>query len=186
MVSFSEKLIEHATWIDFNQRLDSSFTSVEYFVGSFPDVLQDMDMDKLNDQFIYYQALSVHDIPESIKTSCSLSDDDEEKNCHMDILWGYLKGVKAAGSNEMMLDLLFKVAEVVLTIPHSNAGEERIFSYINKNKTPSRSSLSLLGTLSSIITVRTHIEHPLKWNPSESLLKAAKRATMEYNKQHRQ
>lgn len=31
---FSDELIEHATRIDFNQCLDSSFTSVEYFVGS--------------------------------------------------------------------------------------------------------------------------------------------------------
>ena len=34
-----------------------------------------------------------------------------------------------------------------MTIPHSNAGKERIFSLVNKNKTPSRSSLALDGTL---------------------------------------
>lgn len=120
----------------------------------------------------------------AIQASCCISDSEEEKVCQMDVLWGYLKGVKAAGSNELMLNLLFQVAEVVLTIPHSNAGEERIFSYISKNKIPSRSSLSLIGTLSSIITVKTHIENPLQWNPSESLLKAAKKATVDYNKQH--
>ena len=98
---------------------------------------------------------------------------------------GYLRNVKVAGTNELMLDLLFKVAEVVLTIPHSNAGEERIFSYINKNKTPSRSSLSLVGTLSSIMTVKTHIEDPLQWHPNDSLIKEAKKATITYNKQHK-
>ena len=98
---------------------------------------------------------------------------------------GYLKGVKEVGTNDLMLDSLFRVAEVVLTIALSNAGEERIFSYINKNKTQSRSSLSLTGTLSSIITVTTHIDNPLQWNPSETLLKAAKKATLEYNKQHK-
>ena len=71
------------------------------------------------------------------------------------------------------------------TIPHSNAGEERIFSYINNNKTPSRNSLSLVGTLSSIITVKTHIEDPLQWCPSQSLIKAAKKATVTYNEKHK-
>ena len=109
----------------------------------------------------------------------------KKKIQQLDVLWGYLKGVKEVGTNDLMLDSLVRVAEVVLTIPHSNSGEERIFSYINKNKTPSRSSLSLTEILSSIITVKTHIENPLQWNPSETLLKAAKKATLEYNKQHK-
>ena len=91
-------------------------------------------------------------IPESVKDLCGLSD-KEEKIHQVDVLWGYLKVVKEVGTNDLMSDSLFRVAEVVLTIPHSNTGEE-IFSYINKNKTLSRSSLSLTGTLSSIITVK--------------------------------
>ena len=70
-----------------------------------------------------------------------------------------------------MLDLLFRVPEAVLTVPHSNALEERIFSYINKNKTSSRSCLSILRTLSSIVTVKTHITDPLALNLSEDLSK---------------
>ena len=53
-----------------------------------------------------------------------------------------------------------------MTIPHSNAGEERIFSLINKNNTPTRSSLQIDGTLSSLIIIKTHIDNPLKWEPS--------------------
>ena len=41
-----------------------------------------------------------------------------------------------------------------MTIPHSNAGEEQIFSLINKNKIPSRSSLTLDGS----VTVIDHSE----------------------------
>ncbi len=44
-------------------------------------------------------------------------------------LWGYLGGVEEPVSNELsfgLLDYCF-VAEVVMTIPHSNASEERIF-----------------------------------------------------------
>jgi len=54
----------------------------------------------------------------------------------------YMHDVKKPGINSFEFDLLFKVAEVVMTIPHSNAGKERIFSLINKNKTPSISSIA--------------------------------------------
>lgn len=85
-----------------------------------------MDMDKLNEQFLYYQTMR-EDLPEDIKTLCGFDNSEEDKICQMDVLWGYLRGVKAAETNQLMLDLLFKVAEVVLSIPHSNAGEKRIF-----------------------------------------------------------
>jgi len=68
-----------------------------------------------------------------------------------------------------------------MTIPHSNAGEEKIFSLINKN----RSSLRLDGTLSLLITVKAHIENPLKRQPSKALLEKAKKATRAYNDKHK-
>ena len=71
-----------------------------------------------------------------------------------------------------------------MTIPHSNAGEERIFSLISKNKTPSRSSLQLDGSLSSLIVVKTHINNPLQWTPPLEMLQRAKTATKTYNEQH--
>ena len=79
------------------------------------------------------------------------------------------------------MDFLFRVAEVVSTFMQ----ERRGFFPINKNKTSSRSSLSLTGTLSSIVATKTYITNPLKWNPSENLIKAAKRATLEYNTEHK-
>ena len=39
------------------------------------------------------------------------------------------------GINRPQFDELFNVAKAVLTIPHSNAGEERIFSLIGKKFT---------------------------------------------------
>ena len=92
--------------------------------------------------------------------------------------------MKKPGTNSFEFDLLFKIAEAVMTIPHSNAGEERIFSLINKNKTPTRSSLKLDGTLSSLIAVKTHIDNPLQWQLSKTLLEKAKKATRAYNDKH--
>ena len=104
---------------------------------------------------------------------------------HIDDLWSYLATLKIPGTNEREFDLLVKVAQCVMTIPDSNASEERIFSLINKNKTPSQSSLQADNTLSSLIIVKTHIDDPLKWNPSEALLQKAKKTTKTYNEQHR-
>ena len=135
-----DELLLHATWLDFERRLDKSFLSVEYFVLKYPELLPDMNIDRLNDQFVNYQLLAAEDIPSVIKGSAGL---EEEDPYQVDILWGYLRGVKVPGTNCFAFDLLFKVAQIVMTIPHSNAGVERIFSLINKNKTPSRSSLKL-------------------------------------------
>ena len=41
---FSDELVKHATWIDFIQHLSSSFTSVQFFVGTYSEILNDMDI----------------------------------------------------------------------------------------------------------------------------------------------
>ena len=45
-----------------------------------------------------------------------------------DLLWVYLRIMKKPGTIDLEFKNLFKVTNVVLTIQHSNAGEERIFS----------------------------------------------------------
>ena len=79
-----------------------------------------------------------------------------------------------------------KLARLVLVIPHSNAGEERVFNLIKQNRTPTRSSLSTNGTLSSILQVKlANGDSCIKWNPPEDLLKSAKKATKTYNDAHK-
>ena len=177
-----DELLTHATWLDFEGRLEKSLNSVEYFVSIYPELFPQMDLDRLTEQFLSYQMLVSEDIPTTVKESVSLKPEDPHP---LDVLWGYLRGLKTPGTNTFEFDLLFRVAEVVMTIPHSNAGEERIFSMIRKNKTPDRSSLRLDGTLSSLMVVKTHVEDPLQWKPSVTLIDSAKKATKAYNDQHR-
>lgn len=40
-----DELLMHATWIDFQHRLDKSFMSVGYFVAKYPEILPDMDLE---------------------------------------------------------------------------------------------------------------------------------------------
>ena len=71
---------------------------------------------------------------------------------------------------------------LVLTLPHSNAQEERVFSMICKNKTKFRPNLQLNGTLSSIICVKLANTVPCNsYNPPKEVLETAKK---EYNKLH--
>ena len=49
------------------------------------------------------------------------------------------------------------MAKVALTIPHSNAAEERVFSMIRKIKRDDRVKLKLEGTLSSLVSIKINL-----------------------------
>jgi len=73
----------------------------------------------------------------------------------------------------------------VLTLPHSNAEEERVFSMVIKNKTSFRPNLGMAGTLQSILTIKLgNSEQCTKYEPSKEVLATAKKATKEYNRTH--
>ena len=132
---FKDELLSHVVWVGFESRMKTTFSSVEYIVHRYSTLFPacSLDMEKLSEQFLTYQLLLEEDIPTSVKESVGLEPEDPFR---VDVLWMYLKSIKKPGSREHEFDLLFRVAEAVMTIPHSNAGEERIFSLINKNKTP--------------------------------------------------
>ena len=115
----------HATWLDLEQRFQKSFVSVEYvFCIRFPII------NRLNEEFINYQLLSLSNIPLTIKESANFSEEDPHR---VDMLWGYLRGVKKPGASELAFDL-FSVAEVMMSIPHSNAGEETFCHLLIKTR----------------------------------------------------
>jgi hypothetical protein len=93
------------------------------------------------------------------------------------------------GCSKKRFCYLAKVAEPVLILHHSIAGEERLFSMVRKNKTDSRSSLKLDGTLSNLMSMKLHYPETTtpshKWNPEEELLKNTKKATSVYNREHK-
>ena len=71
----------------------------------------------------------------------------------MDSIWAHISSMKLADKN-LKFRCLCKVSKTVLILPHSNAGEERVFSMIRKNKTPFCGSLAVTGTLSSLMTIK--------------------------------
>ena len=82
-------------------------------------------------------------------------DDGTNEYC-MDVIWYMLQNLKSPIWNNYRFRLLFKVARIVLIIPHSNAGIESVFLLVNKNKSENsnRNPLDIERSLSSRLAVK--------------------------------
>ena len=87
----ARRTAKHATWLDFENRLDKFFDSVEYFVHHYTNSFPHMDLDWLNEQFLDYQLLSADEIPPAVKRTAGLSEVDPHR---VDVSRGYLRYVK--------------------------------------------------------------------------------------------
>ena len=193
----NDDTLKHARFVEFDRRAhaDLNFTDVEYFANRYSAILKftPKELDALFDEFADYQLLESADISGDIwkaaRAHYQVEEGDEERKeafPRIDVIWAFLTKMKSADGCRQRFANLARIAQLVLVLPHSNAGEERIFSLVRLNKTSYRSSLSLDGTLSSILTIKTHIPDSfIKFDPPKEMLEKAKKATTEYNKKHR-
>ena len=93
-------------------------------------------------QFTQFQTVQDSSIPIHIWNDAKVQKKDSDRGTveyhRMDILWAYLDSVKDAVTGQPAYSVLAKVAKLVLTLPHSNADEERVFSLIGQNRTDFR------------------------------------------------
>lgn len=123
------------------------------------------------------------DIPASIWGEAVIRTNEDGEYHRMDRLWGYLGSLKNWASGILKFPKLSKVAQIVLSLPHSNADAERTFLVIGLNKTDTWKRLSLDGTLSSIITMKmSSLEPCFRYEPPAEVVKQAKTATVAYNR----
>ena len=115
-------------------------------------------MDQLEEEFIVCQGMSNNEIPQCIWDEAAVYEKETTVYHRKDIIWTYLR---------QPFSLLSKIALSVLTIPHSNAAEERVFSMIKKNKTEFRANLDLSKTLDSIMVIK--MNHPEQMIPCYSM-----------------
>ncbi len=184
---FSDEVLNHSKFVNFEVEDDCTFASVEYFCARYSHILNftPSDLDRLQEEFLDYQILSKTDIPSTIWEEATVHEDDSVSHHKMDMIWGFIHTIRNNDGSKRF-EKLFKVVNIVLTIPHSNAGEERVFNLVKLNKTPTRSCLDPNGTLSSIVKVKlANSDDYHSWEPSKELLTASKRATMQYNELHR-
>ena len=63
----NDELLSHIVWVGFDNRLAKTFSSVEHTVCRYSTLFTDIDMDKLNEQYLAYELLVKEDIPDSVK-----------------------------------------------------------------------------------------------------------------------
>lgn len=189
----NDPVLINSRFLNFAQRESAEFAQLEYFIDRFSTLLPDkgdpVKMEKLKEELISYQLLEQTDLPTTVREKATVYQDSvcgEPTLYSLDIIWGYLSG-RATMDGNHQFPLLSQVARLVLTIPHSNAAEERVFSMVRKNKTPFRPNLDPEETLGSIITTKMALPKDIpsyKFEPPRELIVAAKRATREYNLAH--
>ena len=187
----TNELLANAKWIDVPNRIKINWNNVEYFLDRYHDLLSDTSVEVVYDEFLDFQTLLDTDIEAKAWEEAKVIDGEEEGvptvfHYRVDVLWWHIANLKIPGTNVPRFSHLFKVAEIVLVLPNSNAEEERLFSIVRKNKTDSLSSLKLDGTLSSILAMKSRFQESVvpcyKWQPEEEVLKNAKKATLNCNK----
>lgn len=171
-----EPLIQHAMFLDIEQRAACDVEDALYFVDRFPELLpynRPEERDKLHEEFLDYQSM---DIPTP----------SDPASFDVESFWGSMASMKNKVTGMSRFARLSHIAKLVLVLPHSNADAERVFSMVGLNNTNTRNSLALEGTLSSIMTVKmAGLEpHCFKWEPPVSVIKASKSATNAYNMKH--
>ena len=125
------------------------------------------------------QTISLDDFEDHVREQAAIraNQTGEAVRYRIDILWYYLNELKVPGTQKPKFGQLFKLAKVVLTIVHSNAEEESLFSRVRQNVTPQRANLSIDCTLSSIIAFqlnRAQGEPCYKYKPADQVLKRSK------------
>ena len=119
-------------------------------------------MDALENQFVSYQ---IAQIPDSV-----LREEGADKQ------WAVMMTQKGV-SGELSYDRLGRVMLGILTIPHTNAECERVFSQVRKNKTDFRGSMSD-ETLSSLLITKAQQTGPCYLRDfDDKFLRRAKSAT---------
>ena len=104
----------------------------------------------------------------------------------LDSLWRFIEEMTDHAENTLLFPRLWKVVTLILTFPHSDAEEERIFSIVRKNKTCFRQRLDPEETLANIVTVKLAMESESveTLNILQEVLTAAKSATYKYKLSH--
>lgn len=164
-----DDVLKHAQVAKVSKIEDAQFSSISFFLERFPSFLckeknesAEDAVNQLQKQFI---ALQVDD-------SSIITDEDSTDTAK----WSQLLNIRGADGLHKY-NRIARLMLSILTIPHSNAECERVFSLVKKNRTQFRSSMSNT-TLESISILKTRSSSPCYANTfSPELLRKAKKAT---------
>jgi hypothetical protein len=159
-----DELLNHAKVVEIAKRKESSFESVKYFVERFPIVVGANCKDELDGKTL--DALEIEFLKFQIDKDVSVDSTDR-----IDTQWAKLSD-KYPGLSSCML--------AILSVPHSNADSERVFSCVRRADTEFRPNLGI-KTLESLIITKVHMQSHdsccYKQQYSKEFLQKAKSAT---------
>ena len=156
----NKNLVKDSQFVDFEVKEQSDLVMVCTFIKGYSKILKftNTELDDLNKEYLDYRALPRDTIPQPVRDSAicyEVGEGNKKKTYYrMDTIWSSLCEMKIPGMDILRFHKLGKVAKVVLTILHSNAREERVFSVIHKIKRDDRGKLQLQRTLSSLVYVK--------------------------------
>ncbi|XP_070209689.1 protein FAM200C-like [Littorina saxatilis] len=162
----SEPLLQHAEVADVTLQVESKFESLRYFLKKFPCLLPETVSD-VSEQFSLYQSTDISSClaKEKKKKEDESSEEEEdengedklkkEKELRLDTIWNSIGSLEEGAFSDLSL-----VMRGILTIPHSSAHCERIFSCVRKNKTEQRASMAD-DTLDSLLVVKGSKKTPV-------------------------
>ena len=140
-------------------------------------------MELLSKEVNDYSMMDECEIPKSVREAA----DNGDSKLKADIIWHHLSCTRRPDGQERF-PKLSKIALLVLTIPHSNAEEEKVFSMIKQNKTAFRPSLNQEETLGSIMTIKMEMENQPDpkgiYHFPPAVLNKAIEVTRKYSKAH--
>ena len=184
------EVLKHSRFLNILDK-QCSFQSVLFLVERFKyyTSFTATELVEMEQEFMCLQSLELQDFTSQAREEATIrvDEDGDSVTYRIDVLWYHIFLMKVPGSNRSKFHNLFRLVKVILVIIHSNAEEESLFSRVRKNLTAQRASLSLDGTLSSIISFqlnRTQGETCYQYQPSESVISRSKKVTWEYNKEH--
>ena len=166
---YNDPVLVHAQVVDISNRTNQSFADLQYFINRFPCLAQQdctVSLDTIEQEFLMYQVVP---LPTAV-TSAE----------RIDMAWHLIGQMRDAATGNAKFRNLSSVMKGILTIFHSNADCERIFSLVQKNKTDYRPNMST-RTLGSLLTrkmmqsAQANVCHSMQY--STSLLHRAKSAT---------
>ena len=169
-----DEFLSHARVLNFLDQ-KSSFSSYLWLANHLKSYIQfsPMQFSEMEEEFVQLAVIDLNVFPPSVLEEATIKvdkEDDSQKVYRIDVLWWYLHELKIPGTSISRFKHLFKLAKLLLTV--------LLTAY--------RSSLSLDGSLSSIVTFQMNREGEIcfEYCPSNDVLEKAKKATWEYNKAH--
>ena len=152
----TEPFLYHVQVLDPAKQLQSEASSLRYLLDRFPALItEDCSKDSVLEEFARYQQEDIK--PFLMKTADGAKEKKEPER--VDKVWEKI-------TSTFELPALSRVVTGLMTVPHSSAACERVFSVVRKNSTEQRSSLSE-EVLEAMMVVKAKPNQGAKFSKAE-------------------